>query len=104
MAQQLCHIGARRCGVKSGIETMKPAPNGFPHYRDLFLTENHVIYSFRHSFEKRMLETGLNYGLRCLLMGHTNNRPASGDGGSLGSRRDEWPKIVYPYPEALFAA
>ena len=100
---------------------MKPAPNGFPHdrdrndllsqsrvkacrNRDLFPTESHATYAFRHSFEKRILEAGLDYGLRCLLMGHAPNRPASGDGGSLGSRRDELPKIVHSYPEALYAA
>lgn len=54
------------------LEAMKRAPNGFPHYRDcndllsrslvkafrnrdLFATASRVIYSFRHSFEKRLL-------------------------------------------------
>jgi len=74
------------------LEAMKRAPNGFPHYRDksallsnslmkafrargLLPTDAHRIYSFRHAFEKRMLEAGLDYGLRCTLMGHKNNRP-----------------------------
>lgn len=106
--------------VGVSLEAMKRAPNGFPHYRDrndllsqslvkafrnrdLFATENHVIYSFRHSFEKRRLEAGLDYGLRCLIMGHAANRPAYGDGGSLTYRRDGLLKIVHPCPETLFA-
>ena len=95
------------------LEAMKRAPNGFLHYQDrgyllsqtllkgfkvreLLPTPNHRIYSFRHSFEKRMLEGGLDYGLRCTLMGHRNPRPEYGDGGSLEYRRDEMMKIVHP--------
>ncbi|QLC25663.1 integrase [Parasphingopyxis algicola] len=105
--------------VGVALEAMRHAPEGFPHYRDkpdllsatllkafrvreLFPTDEHVIYSFRHSFEKRMLEGGLDYGLRCTLMGHHNPRPEYGDGGSLAYRRDELLKIAHPYPEALF--
>lgn len=78
--------------VGVSLAAMRQAPKGFPDYRDksdllsaslmkafrtrdLFPTENHVIYSFRHSFEKRMLEAGLDYGLRCTLMGHRNTLP-----------------------------
>jgi len=103
------------------FEAMRCAPNGFPHYRDrgyllsqsltkafkarkLFPTAQHRIYSFRHSFEKRMLEAGLDYGLRCTLMGHRNPRPEYGDGGSLTYRRDEMLKIVHPVSEALLAS
>ncbi len=105
--------------VGVSLEAMRRAPHGFPHYRDrndllsqslvkafrnrgLFPTENHVIYSFRHSFEKRMLEAGLDYGLRCLLMGHATSRPAYGDGGSMTYRRNELLKIAHPVPEGLF--
>ena len=105
--------------VGVSLEAMRKAPDGFPHYRDkndllsaslmkafrnrcLFPTTSHVIYSFRHSFEKRMQEAGLDYGLRCLLMGHATDRPAYGDGGSLEYRRDELLKIVYPCPDGLF--
>ncbi len=99
--------------VGVSLEAMKLAPNGFPKYKDkgnllsaslmkafrtraLFPTEDHRIYSFRHSFEKRMLEAGIDYGLRCLLMGHKNSRPSYGDGGSMAYRRDELLKIVHP--------
>ena len=102
--------------VGVSLEAMKRAPNGFPRYQDkgnslsaamlktfrargLTPTEKHRIYSFRHSFEKRMQEAGLDYGLRCTLMGHKNNRPQYGDGGSLAYRRDELLKIVHPVSE-----
>lgn len=84
------------------LEAFKRAPKGFPHFqnrenllsaslmkafrsRKLLETEAHRIYSFRHSFEKRMLEAQIDYGLRCILMGHSNTRPSYGDGGSLAS-------------------
>ena len=104
--------------VGVSLEAMKRAPNGFPHYQDrgyllsqtllngfkvreLLPTPNHRIYSFRHSFEKRMLEGGLDYGLRCTLMGHRNPRPEYGDGGSLKYRSDEMMKIVHPVGQTV---
>lgn len=100
--------------VGVSLEAMRQAPNGFPHYRergyllsaslmkafkarDLFEVNGQRIYSFRHSFEKRMLEGGLDYGLRCTLMGHKNSRPKYGDGGSLEFREAELQKIVHPW-------
>lgn len=109
--------------VGVSLQAMTMAPNGFPRYRDkgnslsvlllktfrkngLFPTEDHRIYSFRHSFEKRMLEAGLDYGLRCILMGHSNSRPSYGDGGSMEYRRNELLKIAHPiaddFVESLF--
>ena len=104
--------------VGVALEAMRQAPNGFPHYRDrsyllsasltkafkareLFPTKQHRIYSFRHSFESRMLEAGLDFGLRCTLMGHRNPRPEYGDGGSLAYRRDELLKITHPVSDEL---
>jgi len=99
--------------VGVALEAMKQCPGGFEYYRDkgelvsanlikafrqrdLLPTKNHVIYSLRHSFEKRMLEANLDYALRCTLMGHKNDRPAYGEGGSMEYRRDEIKKIAYP--------
>ena len=104
--------------VGVALEGMKLTPNGFDKYRgkgtlvsanlmkafrqrDLLPTKNHVIYSFRHAFEKRMQESNIDYALRCLLMGHKNDRPAYGDGGSLEYRRDELLKIAHPFPPKL---
>ncbi|MCQ8185952.1 tyrosine-type recombinase/integrase [Parvularcula maris] len=103
--------------VGIALAAMKQAPEGFPHYRDrsssfsaaankslrnrgLFPTPDHVIYSFRHSFEKRMQEAGIDYGLRCLLMGHKTDRPKYGDGGSMAYRRDELMKIAHPFDDS----
>ncbi|PCI53397.1 MAG: integrase [Alphaproteobacteria bacterium] len=104
--------------VGISLEAFKKAPRGFPHYidnatllsnnlmkafrlRKLFPTKDHRVYSIRHSYEKRMLEAGIDYDLRCTLMGHSNNRPDYGDGGSLEFRRNELLKIVHPVPQAL---
>ena len=100
--------------VGISLAAMKLHPNGFPRYfdketslsailmkalktRQLLPTDKHKVYSLRHSFEKRMLEAGLEYDLRCTLMGHKNERPDYGDGGSLEFRRAELMKIVLPY-------
>jgi len=93
------------------LEAMQQRPNGFPRYRDkgsllsqtlmkrfkaegLFETSDHRIYSIRHAFEKRMLEADIDYGLRCILMGHHNTRPSYGDGGSLEYRREQMAKFT----------
>jgi integrase len=100
------------------LEAMRLAPTGFERYlnkghllsatlmkafknRNLFPSDNHRIYSFRHSFEKRMQESRIDYGLRCTLMGHSNSRPSYGDGGSLAYRQSEMLKFVHPHSEEL---
>lgn len=105
--------------VGVALVAMQACPEGFEHYRDkgelvsanlmkafrnrnLLPTKNHVIYSFRHAFEKRMQEANIDYGLRCLLMGHKNDRPAYGDGGSMEYRRDELLKIAHPFSSQIF--
>ena len=107
--------------VGVSLEAMKHARDGFPHYRErgyllsqtlakgfkvrgLMPSDQHRIYSFRHSFQMRMLEAGIDYGLRCTLMGHRNPRPEYGDGGSLEYRRSELLKIAHPVSEALLAS
>lgn len=106
--------------VGVSLEAMKRAEGrAFSHYQDrnelfssnlmqafrrrgLFPTKAHKIYSLRHSFEKRMQEANLDYGLRCLLMGHKTDRPAYGDGGSLEYRRDELMKICLDFDPKVF--
>lgn len=105
--------------VGVALPAMKLCPKGFEHYydrstlvsanlmkafkqRDLIPSSDHVVYSLRHSFEDRMLEGGLDYGLRCALMGHKNNRPEYGKGGSLGYRREQLLKIAHPFDRAIF--
>jgi len=105
--------------VGVALEAMKQRPSGFPNYvdkgelvsanlmkafrnRGLFPTSEHVIYSFRHAFEDRMLEAEIDYGMRCYLMGHKNNRPDYGQKGSLEYRRDQLLKIVHPFSPEIF--
>lgn len=107
--------------VGVALEAAKRAPNGFPKYHDktnsfsaaasaaftrrkLFETPDHVMYSFRHAFEDRMKEAGIDVELRMLLMGHDNSRPEYGTGGSMNYRRAEMLKIVHPFPKDFFAA
>lgn len=107
--------------VGVSLHAARRARNAFPHYYDrnelfsanmmktfrrrgLLQTPQHRIYSFRHSFEKRMQEANIDYGLRCLLMGHKTTRPVYGDGGDLAYRRDELLKIALPFSDELFKA
>lgn len=107
--------------VGIALEAMRRFPSGFPDYRDrsdrlsgylnaalrerdLLPTSHHKLSSFRHAFEKRMLEAGIDYGLRCELMGHVNERPKYGDGGSMGFRREQLLKIAHQFDRRLFPA
>lgn len=104
--------------VGISLEVFKKHPNGFPRYLDrednlsaalnayfkengLFETPAHKIYSFRHSFEDRMKVAGLDTELRMILMGHSNDRPKYGQGGSLEWRRQELLKIVLPFDKSV---
>lgn len=105
--------------VGVSLEAARRSPAAFPHYYDrnelvsanlmkafrnrgLLESDAHRMYSFRHSFEKRMQEANIDYQLRCALMGHKNTRPKYGDGGELAYRRAELMKIVHPFDEGLF--
>ncbi len=63
------------------LEAVKASPNGFEHYRgkgelvsenlmkafrlrNLFPSTDHVIYSFHHAFEDRMLQAGIDHDMR----------------------------------------
>jgi len=104
--------------VGVALEAMRNASGGFKRYRDkgelvsanlmkafrqreLFPTTNHVIYSFRHSFEDRMLEANIDHDMRYYLMGHKNARPAYGQMGSMEFRREQLLKIAHPFPAGV---
>lgn len=101
------------------LEAFHRYPDGFPSYKnkservsqhllkmlryhELMPTPEHVIYSFRHSFERRMLESGIDFDLRCRFMGHSIARPDYGGGGGIRFRREQLLKIAHPYPKNLF--
>ncbi|MDW9689326.1 integrase [Sinorhizobium meliloti] len=104
--------------VGVALEAMRKFPNGFPRYRDksnslsavlgkffrengLFPTDEHVIYSFRHSFEDRMKEGHVDAELRKILMGHAIDRPDYGDKGGMAWRRDSMARIALPFDPAI---
>lgn len=103
--------------VGVALEAFKRFPNGFPRYREReealsaaankFLRENGLcpdpkltIYGFRHAFEDRMKEAGIDAELRRILMGHKVDRETYGTGGSLEWRRQELTKIALPFDPA----
>lgn len=82
------------------LEALRAFPEGFPRYRtssaslsatvNKFLRENrlmesdqHTLYSLRHSFEDRMLAAGIDDRIRRDLFGHRLTRERYGDGASL---------------------
>lgn len=104
--------------VGIAVEVFKKHGGGFPRYRHkethmsntlnkffknngLFPTDKHKIYSFRHAFEDRMKEAGLDAELRRSLMGHTIDRPNYGEGGSLEWRHTELQKIALPFDASI---
>ncbi|TGQ69556.1 integrase [Mesorhizobium sp. M00.F.Ca.ET.186.01.1.1] len=104
--------------VGVALEAAKRHPAGFPRYRNrendlsatlnhflranaLLPTKLHTVYSFRHSFEDRMKEGGIEDELRRLLMGHTVDRPKYGSGGSLDWRRKELTKIALKFDQSI---
>jgi hypothetical protein len=68
----------------------------------LFPTEDHVIYSLRHSFEDRMKEGRIDPEIRKLLFGHAINREEYDDGASLRFLQGELGKIALPALDDLF--
>lgn len=92
--------------VGYALDAFKACPGGFPRYRDKpdnltaaigkFLKENkllpsakHTLYSFRHSFQDRILKVNAPDRVQAELMGHKFNRPMYGDGASLEQKK-EW--------------
>lgn len=87
------------------LEAMRAFPQGFPRYRqnsaslsatvnkflrenDLLETEEHTLYSLRHSFEDRMLAAGIDDRIRRDLFGHRLTRERYGNGASLEQKAE----------------
>lgn len=100
------------------LAVMKLHPNGFPKYKDkesglsatlnkffrendLFPSDKHSIYSFRHSFEDRMKDARVDSEVRRILMGHTVDRAEYGEGGSLKLRLEEVKKVSLPFDPSI---
>ena len=104
--------------IGMALEALRRHPHGFPRYKDketvlsntlnkffrdnhLFPSTKHTIYSFRHAFEDRMKEAGIDHELRRILMGHTIDRPDYGIGGSMEWRLKELKKIELSFDHAI---
>lgn len=83
--------------VGVALDVMRLHPKGFPRYHDnadsasavinaalearkLFPTEEHTLYSLRHTFENRLTRVRVNEKELCCLMGHDYDRAKYGDG------------------------
>lgn len=67
--------------------------NKFLREHDLFPSENHTVYSLRHSFEDRLTAVEPPDKVQAALMGHKYERPRYGDGPSLDQKR-KWLKKI----------
>ncbi|WP_126975611.1 DUF6538 domain-containing protein [Frigidibacter oleivorans] len=100
--RQLKTPNARRVIPLTGVslEAFKAFPQGFPRYgtnsaslsatvnkflreNKLLPTDDHSLYSLRHSFEDRMLAAGFDERIKADLMGHSLKRERYGAGANL---------------------
>jgi hypothetical protein len=96
--------------VGFALDAFKICPSGFTDYlyapdnlsatlgkylreNKLFPTENHTVYSLRHSFQDRLLAVNTPDRVQADLMGHKFNRPTYGEGASL-QHKLEWIKKI----------
>lgn len=92
------------------LEAFKALPHGFTDYHDrpdtlssvinkylrennLFPSDQHSVYSLRHSFQDRLLAANAPDRVQADLMGHKFERPNYGDGASL-QQKLEWLKKI----------
>ncbi len=107
--------------VGCALWAFKQMPTGFPRYRDsksgrenlsavlnkhlnkmnLLPTEEHTVYSLRHSFDDRMTDAGVITRIAKELFGHKIPGTVYGDGGTL-ERKQEWLlKLCFEEPKTL---
>ena len=65
-------------------------------------TPEHKIYSLRHSFKQWMVELEVNEETIALLMGHTNDKPKYGHGGSLEFKLKIMNRLKLEYNKDIF--
>lgn len=96
--------------VGYALDAFKACPNGFTHYHDrpdslsglvskylrenkMMPTEQHTVYSLRHSFQDRLLSVNTPDRIQADLMGHKFARPRYGDGATLAHKLEWMEKI-----------
>lgn len=101
--------------VGAALAAMKLHPKGFPRYRDkadslsalvnktlgthgLLPTDNHSLYSLRHTFEDRLTAIEAPEKVIASLMGHKWIRPKYGAGPSLKQKHEWLSRIAFTPP------
>jgi integrase len=104
--------------VGAALAAMKKRPQGFPRYRgkssslsstlnkyllenDLRPTEDHTVYSLRHSFKDRLIAIEAPDSLIDNLMGHKTYKPKYGNGPSLELKLKYLQRIALKAPPSL---
>lgn len=102
--------------VGAALEVMTLHPNGFPRYRDnedslsalvndylelhgLLPTDDHSLYSLRHTFEDRLTAVEAPEKVIATLMGHKWHRPKYGAGPTLEQKLRWLKRIAFRPPE-----
>jgi integrase len=114
----ICIVRRKKKGLKTkyrarkiplvgyALEAFKACPKGFSDYKDrpdalstmlgkylneneLFPTEQHSVYSLRHSFQDRLLAVNTPDRVQADLMGHKFSREVYGKGSTL-EQKHEW--------------
>jgi uncharacterized protein DUF6538 len=101
--------------VGYALDAFKACPDGFTRYREnpdslsammnkylrenkIMPSEQHSVYSLRHSFQDRLLAANTPDRIQADLMGHKFARPRYGDGATLAHKL-EWMKKIQLKPE-----
>lgn len=101
--------------VGSALAAMRRNPEGFPRYRGkadslsalvnktlanrgLLPTDNHSLYSLRHTFEDRLTAIEAPEKVIASLMGHKWIRPKYGTGPSIEQKHDWMSRIAFKPP------
>lgn len=101
--------------VGVALVVMKLHPGGFPRYRHnadalsaivnkvldnagLLPTDNHSLYSLRHTFEDRLTAVEAPEKVTAMLMGHKWHRPKYGAGPSLAQKHEWLTRIAFTPP------
>ncbi|WP_421724762.1 DUF6538 domain-containing protein [Bauldia sp.] len=97
--------------VGVSLAVFREARTGFPRYRDkssqlsgvvnkyleahdLLPTDDHSLYSIRHTFQDRLTAADMPDRVQADLMGHKFDRPAYGEGPTLEHKRDWLTKLA----------
>lgn len=95
---------------------MRQRPQGFAKYQDnadsasalinkvlrnngLMLTDDHTVYSLRHSFQDRIENANCSDRMQADLMGHEFGRPRYGDGAEMKRRQEFLRGIMFAWPQ-----